>query len=45
MTTELQIDEQVAAYQREFPMVDPQVETIVSTLSRLARRMAVAYGR
>ena len=42
---ELRIDEQVAAYQREFPLVDPQVETIVSTLTRLARRMSVAYGR
>jgi DNA-binding MarR family transcriptional regulator len=45
VTGELRIDEQVAAYQREFPLVDPQVETIVSTLSRLARRMSVAYGR
>ncbi|MFD7729912.1 MarR family winged helix-turn-helix transcriptional regulator [Kitasatospora phosalacinea] len=43
--TELGIAEQVAVYQREFPTVDPQVETIVSTLSRLARRMNVAYGR
>ncbi|MGW4381576.1 MarR family winged helix-turn-helix transcriptional regulator [Kitasatospora sp. NPDC004531] len=43
--TELGIAEQVALYQREFPTVDPQVETIVSTLSRLARRMNVAYGR
>lgn len=42
---ELAIDEQVAVYQREFPNVDPQVETIVSTLSRLSRRMNVAYGR
>jgi DNA-binding MarR family transcriptional regulator len=42
---ELAISEQVAVYQREFPNVDPQVETIVSTLSRLARRMTVAYGR
>ncbi|BFV59515.1 MarR family transcriptional regulator [Kitasatospora sp. CMC57] len=42
---ELAIAEQVAAYQREFPLVDPQVETIVSTLSRVARRMSVAYGR
>ncbi|GAA2114528.1 MarR family transcriptional regulator [Kitasatospora saccharophila] len=42
---ELGIAEQVAVYQREFPTVDPQVETIVSTLSRLARRMNVAYGR
>ena len=43
--SELDISEQVAAYQREFPLVDPQVETIVSTMSRLARRMSVAYGR
>jgi DNA-binding MarR family transcriptional regulator len=43
--TELDIAEQVAIYQREFPTVDPQVETIVSSLSRVARRMAVAYGR
>ncbi|QMU73180.1 MarR family winged helix-turn-helix transcriptional regulator [Streptacidiphilus sp. P02-A3a] len=43
--SELDISEQVAAYQREFPTVDPQVETIVSTMSRLARRMSVAYGR
>ncbi len=42
---ELGIAEQVALYQREFPTVDPQVETIVSTLSRLTRRMNVAYGR
>ncbi|MCX4749390.1 MarR family transcriptional regulator [Kitasatospora sp. NBC_01287] len=42
---ELDIAEQVAAYQREFPTVDPQVETIVSTLSRVARRMGTAYGR
>ncbi|MEV4559799.1 MarR family transcriptional regulator [Kitasatospora sp. NPDC049285] len=42
---ELGIAEQVAVYQREFPTVDPQVETIVSTLSRLARRMNVAYSR
>ncbi|GAA1137729.1 DNA-binding MarR family transcriptional regulator [Kitasatospora gansuensis] len=42
---ELAIAEQVAVYQREFPLVDPQVETIVGTLSRVARRMSVAYGR
>ncbi|WP_441246317.1 MarR family winged helix-turn-helix transcriptional regulator [Kitasatospora sp. McL0602] len=42
---ELAIGAQVAAYQREFPDVDPQVETIVSTLSRVARRMGVAYSR
>lgn len=39
------ITEQVAVYQREFPTVDPQVETIVQTLSRVARRMGVAYDR
>ncbi|GGO85292.1 MarR family winged helix-turn-helix transcriptional regulator [Wenjunlia tyrosinilytica] len=39
------LDEQVAIYQREFPEVDPQVETIVSALSRLNRRMNVAYSR
>ncbi|MFG3049589.1 MarR family winged helix-turn-helix transcriptional regulator [Kitasatospora sp. NPDC048239] len=42
---ELGIAEQVAVYQREFPTVDPQVETIVQTLSRVARRMGVAYSR
>ncbi|PYC77302.1 MarR family transcriptional regulator [Streptomyces tateyamensis] len=42
---ELAIAEQVAIYQREFPTVDPQVETIVSSLSRVARRMGVAYSR
>lgn len=42
---ELDIAEQVAVYQREFPTVDPQVETIVSTLSRVARRMGVSYSR
>ncbi|WP_329583924.1 MarR family transcriptional regulator [Kitasatospora sp. NBC_01250] len=42
---ELDISEQVAIYQREFPIVDPQVETIVSSLSRVARRMGVAYSR
>jgi DNA-binding MarR family transcriptional regulator len=42
---ELEIAEQVAVYQREFPTVDPQVETIVSTLSRVARRMSVSYSR
>ncbi|MDH6138956.1 MULTISPECIES: MarR family winged helix-turn-helix transcriptional regulator [Kitasatospora] len=42
---DLGIAEQVAIYQREFPTVDPQVETIVSSLSRVARRMSVAYDR
>lgn len=39
------LDEQIAAYQREFQDLDPQVEEIVSALGRLNRRMNVAYGR
>ncbi|MFF9085588.1 MarR family winged helix-turn-helix transcriptional regulator [Streptomyces sp. NPDC014991] len=39
------LEEQIAAYQREFQGLDPQVEKIVSALSRLNRRMNVAYGR
>ncbi|MFB7496149.1 MarR family winged helix-turn-helix transcriptional regulator [Streptomyces sp. NPDC056161] len=39
------LDEQIAAYQREFRDLDPQVEKVVSALSRLNRRMNVAYGR
>jgi DNA-binding MarR family transcriptional regulator len=39
------IEEQIAAYQREFRDLDPQVEQIVSALGRLNRRMNVAYGR
>ncbi|BDH03022.1 transcriptional regulator [Streptomyces seoulensis] len=39
------LEEQIAAYQREFQDLDPQVEEIVSALSRLNRRMNVAYGR
>ncbi|MFI0241611.1 MarR family winged helix-turn-helix transcriptional regulator [Streptomyces sp. NPDC016845] len=39
------LDEQIAAYQREFQDLDPQVEAIVSALGRLNRRMNVAYGR
>ncbi|MFD6289949.1 MarR family winged helix-turn-helix transcriptional regulator [Streptomyces sp. NPDC060205] len=39
------LDEQIAAYQREFQDLDPQVEKIVSALGRLNRRMNVAYGR
>lgn len=35
----------LAVFQREFPEVDPQVETIVAALFRLQRRMSVAYGR
>lgn len=49
-TTELDpdepsLDEQIAAYQREFSDLDPQVEQVVSALGRLNRRMNVAYGR
>lgn len=39
------LDEQIAAYQREFSDLDPQVEQVVSALGRLNRRMNVAYGR
>ncbi|WP_033329346.1 MarR family winged helix-turn-helix transcriptional regulator [Streptomyces yerevanensis] len=39
------LEEQIAAYQREFQDLDPQVEKIVSALGRLNRRMNVAYGR
>lgn len=39
------LDEQIAVYQREFRDLDPQVEKVVSALSRLNRRMNVAYGR
>ncbi|MDG4864076.1 MarR family transcriptional regulator [Streptomyces sp. T-3] len=39
------LEEQIAAYQREFSDLDPQVEQIVSALGRLNRRMNVAYGR
>ncbi|WP_436737645.1 MarR family winged helix-turn-helix transcriptional regulator [Streptomyces sp. BBFR102] len=39
------IEEQIAAYQREFQDLDPQVEQIVSALGRLNRRMSVAYNR
>ncbi|MCP9209350.1 MarR family winged helix-turn-helix transcriptional regulator [Streptomyces cucumeris] len=41
----LSLDEQIAAYQREFRDLDPQVEQVVSALSRLTRRMNVAYSR
>jgi DNA-binding MarR family transcriptional regulator len=44
-TAEPTLEEQIAAYQREFQGLDPQVEKIVSALSRLNRRMNVAYGR
>ncbi|MER5440127.1 MarR family transcriptional regulator [Streptomyces sp. NPDC002790] len=43
--TEPTLEEQIAAYQREFQALDPQVEQIVSALGRLNRRMNVAYGR
>ncbi len=39
------LEEQIAAYQREFQGLDPQVEQVVSALQRLNRRMNVAYGR
>ncbi|MBW8738139.1 MAG: MarR family transcriptional regulator [Streptomyces turgidiscabies] len=39
------LDEQIAAYQREFRDLDPQIEKIVAVLGRLNRRMNVAYGR
>ncbi|GAA0467719.1 MarR family transcriptional regulator [Streptomyces olivaceiscleroticus] len=39
------LEEQIAAYQREFQDLDPQVEKVVSALQRLNRRMNVAYGR
>jgi DNA-binding MarR family transcriptional regulator len=39
------LEEQIAAYQREFRGLDPQVEQVVSALQRLNRRMNVAYGR
>jgi DNA-binding MarR family transcriptional regulator len=42
---ELDVDAQIAAYQREFPEVDPQVEKVVTAIGRLNRRMNVAYGR
>lgn len=42
---ELDLDEQIAIYQREFPEVDPQVEKIVTALGRLNRRLHVGYSR
>ncbi|MEU3194217.1 MULTISPECIES: MarR family winged helix-turn-helix transcriptional regulator [Streptomyces] len=39
------LDEQIAIYQREYRELDPQVEKVVNALSRLDRRMSVAYGR
>lgn len=44
-TAEPSLEEQIAAYQREFQDLDPQVEQVVSALQRLNRRMNVAYGR
>lgn len=44
-TAEPTLEAQIAAYQREFQDLDPQVEQIVSALGRLNRRMNVAYGR
>ncbi|MFI9724184.1 MarR family winged helix-turn-helix transcriptional regulator [Streptomyces sp. NPDC052396] len=44
-SAEPSLEEQIAAYQREFQDLDPQVEKVVSALSRLNRRMNVAYGR
>lgn len=44
-TLEPTLDEQIAAYQREYGDLDPQVEKVVSALGRLNRRMSVAYGR
>src|ERR1044072_1932914 len=41
----LTLEEQIAAYQREFQDLDPQVEQVVNALSRLTRRMNVAYSR
>ncbi|MGD9485951.1 MarR family transcriptional regulator [Streptomyces sp. TRM70308] len=39
------LDEQIAIYQREYRHLDPQVERVVNALSRLDRRMNVAFGR
>ncbi|AEW95768.1 MarR-family transcriptional regulator [Streptantibioticus cattleyicolor NRRL 8057 = DSM 46488] len=45
MPNEIDLDEQIAIYQREFPEVDPRIEKVVSALQRLSRRMNVSYGR
>jgi DNA-binding MarR family transcriptional regulator len=42
---ELDLEQQLAVYQREYPEVDPQVERVVSALSRVSRRLDVVYGR
>ncbi|NJQ17305.1 MarR family winged helix-turn-helix transcriptional regulator [Streptomyces bohaiensis] len=39
------LDEQIAIYLREYQELDPQVEKVVNALSRLDRRMSVAYSR
>lgn len=39
------LDEQIAIYQREYRDLDTQVERVVNALSRLDRRMSVAYRR
>ncbi|MBB0244044.1 MarR family transcriptional regulator [Streptomyces alkaliphilus] len=39
------LDEQIAIYRREYRDLDPRVEKVVNALSRLERRMSVAYGR
>ncbi|NLU68412.1 MarR family transcriptional regulator [Streptomyces sp. HNM0574] len=39
------LDEQIAIYQREYRDLDPQVEKVVNAVSRLDRRLSVAYGR
>ena len=41
----LDLDEEIAIYQREYPEADPQVEQIVTVLGRLNRRMSVAHTR
>lgn len=43
--TDAGLEAHLAVFQREFPEVDPQVETIVAALFRLHRRMSVAYDR
>ncbi|MQY16704.1 hypothetical protein SRB5_69060 [Streptomyces sp. RB5] len=39
------LEEQIAVYQREFSDLDPEVERVVSAVTRLARRMNTAYDR
>ena len=39
------LEEQIAAYQREYEDLDPQVEKVVSAVQRLSRRLNVAYDR